>query len=430
MPHGPFTRIPPQVAVRPEMWNVLQVALENAPTLAETGPGAFHITRFIASGEGSDLTNAFVRLLPELEGTISQGGGDVIIPYGDWNIDTGVVFNKPGVHLRSDGGYTATIVPSANVTGAAFRWAIPSGIYRGPQASNLALNMQFSGADGLVFESPYDNAILSNIDMYGLHGSQAGIKILPAVGEPIGVGQGVIATNVNATGVTGYTGNAWHIDRLQESVFLGCKGICGGEGLGTSFYIANCRGLGFYTCSAAISNIGWRILANARDVAGIIINNPTVESVTSTIDADGSATYWVSLLNLSNVRPEVAATIGAGPVRLDYVQASNLEVGSLTVTEAATCSQNHFITNYRPNVTSSGVNSSVLAWANAITPRPVLGPGFEVVNGNVVLGGEWNGVHLVMSGYHLWINGDNGKLYKKAGVPTNTYDGVVVGTEV
>lgn len=35
MPHGPFTRIPPQARVRPSMWNELQEALENAPTMAE-----------------------------------------------------------------------------------------------------------------------------------------------------------------------------------------------------------------------------------------------------------------------------------------------------------------------------------------------------------------------------------------------------------
>ena len=42
--------------------------------------------------------------------------------------------------------------------------------------------------------------------------------------------------------------------------------------------------------------------------------------------------------------------------------------------------------------------------------------------------GTWNGEHLVLGEFHLFIGAD-GKLYKKNGVPTSDTDGIIVGTE-
>ena len=70
MPHGPFARIPPKVSIRPGMWNVLQAALENTPTIAETatidGPlqhrgttaGFYNTTPIVKPSANPDTTGA------------------------------------------------------------------------------------------------------------------------------------------------------------------------------------------------------------------------------------------------------------------------------------------------------------------------------------------------------------------------------------
>lgn len=55
----------------------------------------------------------------------------------------------------------------------------------------------------------------------------------------------------------------------------------------------------------------------------------------------------------------------------------------------------------------------------------------QPVNGNrisTIGDGTWNGEHLVMGVYHLWVS-STGKLYIKGGIPTSETDGTVVGTQ-
>ncbi len=42
--------------------------------------------------------------------------------------------------------------------------------------------------------------------------------------------------------------------------------------------------------------------------------------------------------------------------------------------------------------------------------------------------GGWNGQHIVMGAYHLWID-SSGRLRIKSGAPTSDTDGTVVGTQ-
>lgn len=46
----------------------------------------------------------------------------------------------------------------------------------------------------------------------------------------------------------------------------------------------------------------------------------------------------------------------------------------------------------------------------------------------VTLESEWNGNHLVMGDYHLWVD-STGDLRIKSGEPTSDTDGTVVGTQ-
>lgn len=50
------------------------------------------------------------------------------------------------------------------------------------------------------------------------------------------------------------------------------------------------------------------------------------------------------------------------------------------------------------------------------------------VTGVVQFGGAWNGPHITLGAYHLWVDG-SGKLRIKSGAPANDTDGTVVGTQ-
>lgn len=58
---------------------------------------------------------------------------------------------------------------------------------------------------------------------------------------------------------------------------------------------------------------------------------------------------------------------------------------------------------------------------------------FRVENGNIeIMGinaGEYNGPHLVMAGWHFWVDATTGNFYVKNGVPSGPTDGSIVGTQ-
>ena len=61
-------------------------------------------------------------------------------------------------------------------------------------------------------------------------------------------------------------------------------------------------------------------------------------------------------------------------------------------------------------------------------------PEFDMASGSAKISNfsgtsAWNGAHLVMGTYHLWVDNATGKLYIKSSAPTSATDGTVVGAQ-
>ena len=64
----------------------------------------------------------------------------------------------------------------------------------------------------------------------------------------------------------------------------------------------------------------------------------------------------------------------------------------------------------------------------------IAGPEFDMASGSAKISNfsgnsAWNGAHLVMGIYHLWVDNGTGKLYIKSSAPISATDGTVVGTQ-
>jgi len=330
----------------------------------DKGALVLNVKDYGAVGDGTtDDTAAIQAAIDAVPGTTSLAGATILFPYGQYRVTSQITIAMPGVHLMASGGFTALILPDAAMTGVVFRFAIASTFVRGPRVTNLRISMNGSAAGALLFEGAYDNAILENVFVDGMTGTAAGIKFTNAAGATTDVSQTITATNCYVAGATGYTGKAWHLERVQEAVFTSCKGLGGGEGSGTSWYLRGCRGVAFYGCSAAVSAKGWDLDASVTAMVGITISSPTIEGVTNTITTTG--TQLISGLTLTNPRAQIASTIAAGPILLNYVSTSQLETKAILVTVASTCSQVHLLTEDVTKITDSGSYTSMILWQNA-----------------------------------------------------------------
>lgn len=73
----------------------------------------------------------------------------------------------------------------------------------------------------------------------------------------------------------------------------------------------------------------------------------------------------------------------------------------------------------RPEVFARGLISILQQMRTEIT---------RVVNNNAADSSEWDGNHLTIGNYHIWVD-STGDLRIKSGAPANDTDGTVVGTQ-
>lgn len=328
---------------------------------------------FGAVGDGvTDDTDAIQAAVDSLEGTQSFGGGAVLFDHGKYLISRTILVSTPGTHLASAGGFSVNLTPSGNMVGPVVKFAIPNMLFRGPRVTNLRFYMHGSTADGIRFEGAYDNAMLENVYVDGLNGNSTGIAFVPSPGATSIVSQTISATNCWASGVrTGnvFTGHAWHLEDVQEAVFVSCKGFGGGEVSGTAWYLKNTRGIQFYGCSAAFASIGFTLDSSGRSINGVTIDAPTLESLTNTITTTGSNP--IANITMRNPRSQVGETLPAGPILLNNVTQSMLETHSISVDIAASCTQVQIITDDNNKVTDAGSRSTIIQYQNFGKPYTV-----------------------------------------------------------
>lgn len=356
---------------------------EIAPTggVRAVGKGELFVNPrdFGAKGDRiTDDTLAIQAAVDSLKGTASFGGGGVLFDYGDYLITKTILISIPGTHLSSAGGFTVNLVPSNTLVGPVVKFAIPNMLFRGPRVTNIRFYMHGSTADGIRFEGAYDNAMLENVYVDGLNGNTTGIAFVPAPGAPSGISQTILATNCWVSGIrTGnvFTGKAWHLEDVQEAVFVSCKGFGGGEGKGTAWYVKGVRGVQWYGASAAFAQNGFVLDSTGRAMMGLTIDGPTLESLTNTITTTG--TNATSFVSLRNPRSQVGDTIAAGPITIDRVTQSTFESHSIVVNVGANCSQVQVITDDNTKVTDTGYRTTIIQSQNANKPYTV-GPNFAV----------------------------------------------------
>jgi hypothetical protein len=76
---------------------------------------------------------------------------------------------------------------------------------------------------------------------------------------------------------------------------------------------------------------------------------------------------------------------------------------------------------YPARVRISSLETSVKVQVNGVNLATVDGLGFTSQ-------GTWDGSHLILGGYHVWVDG-SGKLRIKSGAPASATDGTIVGTQ-
>lgn len=335
----------------------LDAAYRNSVSVREYG----------AVGDGvADDTAAIQAAIDSLGGTDSQGGGTVFFDYGMYNVSGPITVSTPGVHLRSSGAFTASIRVDPAMTGPVVTFEVPGKIYRGPRVSDLRFYMRGAHATALRIVGGYDNFMLENLFIDGVGGDGCGVDIAPPTSASPTLSQTLTAINVWVSGDrtpgNRHTGDCWRINNLQEANFIGCKGLAGGETSGTAYRIEDSRGLQFYGCSAAFAAVGWDIQALTRNVNGITIDGPTIESVEASMITGGIA---LSAINFRGPRWQVGDTLSAGPLHLSNVRQSTFDTRSLEVDIDAGCTNIQVLTDDRSKVTNGSSSATVIQWANA-----------------------------------------------------------------
>lgn len=328
-------------------------------------------------------------------------------------IGSTVTFTKAGtrmVALNQTVSSWGTVFVALGGFGAAsmFEWKTTgsSDFNVGIGASGFAIDMNNQTGHGMTVYRAYDTTSWSDIKVYNVADAYSAFRFIPqdtARASSTRVSQGIFATNLlgihkNATA----TAPTFYLERVQESVFIGCKGW-GGAGAtaagGYCFELVDCRGVQFYGCSAASSSSGgWNVVAKFVSAIGISIVDPTYELVNglfirtgapigtptysaATTYADGdvvlgtaaglsyvsiqagnlnhtpssSPTWWTptQVQQLSQRNPRLQSPTGA-TYSFDQMTGSTVETGSSTVVLTDNCNSGNHVISTRPDLVTLG----------------------------------------------------------------------------
>lgn len=341
----------------------------------------FDVRAFGATGDGvTDDTDAIEAAIAAIPGNPSYGGAELVFPNGMYVVSRPIVINKHGVHVRSYGGFTAILKPTAAITTDVLTFAIPNSTVRGAQISNIRIMLSGAAANGIRMEGVYDNVMLANVFVDGLNDGKVGIAITDAAGASTDISQTVVAINCWVNGSSGTAAGhsvMWDLNRVQEATFINCKGVGTSSTYGRAFRVRDCRRLLFDNCSASRVGRGWSIGSVTREVRNVTLDQPYFEELGNPVVVTGTASYPVTRLAMRN--PSVQSPVGA--IGLTYATAADLETANIAVTIDATAVQSVIKTRDLSQVTNNGVNTTLIEYSNSLNVGYTMGPDVVIGDG-------------------------------------------------
>jgi hypothetical protein len=345
----------------------------------------YNVKGFGVKGDGvTDDTVAIQEAVNSLQANIGYegiSGGIIFFPPGEYRIKSPINITIPGVTVLGSGAFTTSIRPLPDFTGESvfiFKVGQPFVINPGITIENLRIPMNGVNAHGITIYQAYDNIYLNNIFIKEVGDSYSALRLLDDPDSAISVNQTIIMTNVHGMHKnTTATEPTFFLQKVQEAVLIGCK-AWGGPGQiapAPSFLLEDCRGILLSGCSIVSSNTGIKITTSTRTSRGIFIDSCTFEQLNNIMEATGNATYNINHLYFRNPRFETPIN---GRVVLDYVIVGEFVIPTYPITINSTCSQIRVFTNDRSKVTDNGVDTSVIAWANAVNRKLALAPQLQV----------------------------------------------------
>lgn len=355
---------------------------------------------------------------------IKTRGGDLKLNPRDYTLDETAVFDVDQTlpHQYRIYGYGAQIFCSPAVIGHAIQ------VFKG--YNNFGLKLE-----GLQFNHRNNNTVNGCIQAQGAthlkiincgvehHNTKAGYSGIELGPYTPGIGD----TNSFWSIIDGFTTRVRSSgDGTDAAIGIKLKGVA------NATTITNCS---FVSVVDAIRFETDGITAGAGNSVKILVNK--FEGVTNAITVNTAApeTHAPTGLLVSGNRVEAVDTffrfIGAAVLdsgNPPILQNNYLTVGS--VTNYISNPNNQLVWIWEPSYFGVGTSKNVIGSNKGFQfQMENAGSNFELAR-QFGGPGSWDAAHLVLCGYHFWVESSTGKLRMKGSPPTFDADGVVVGTQV
>jgi hypothetical protein len=329
--------------------------------------------QFGAKGDGTTDDTAALQRFANYFGTggtlAAASGGKGFIPKGVYPISAQILWPNIGVAIHGESAQATIIKVTANITGAAFKFAQSLAGFSDVaiSLSDIVIDMAGFNGHGLWMLKPYDTSSVTNVFVKNVGDIYNGVRVEPDPANPGDpVSQSVVFTGCEAAHKnTTATAEVWYLDSLQECQFIGCKGFSNySSSLSASvpWHFKNCRGIVLLGCtSMSTSGNGIYIDTSTRDSGGIQIIGHTYESCANMMFAAASGGFKVYQIYHVGMRQEGSG----GGFTLRGVTNSHIDCGVFGVTLDAACQYNTITVGNGAVTSNDGIGNTIIRNASS-----------------------------------------------------------------